>query len=302
MRAKIRRNNKMRKIKKLTAVLLAVTAMATCFTGCGKGDDSSSSDEIYVITREDGSGTRGAFIEIMGIEQKDEDGNKVDKTIDKAETTNSTSVMITTVQGNEAAIGYISLGSMDASKVKALKVDGAEATVENVKSGTYKVSRPFNIATKEDVNDAAKDFINFILSTEGQKVVEEAGYISLDDTKAYEKSDASGEITVGGSSSVSPVMEKLKEAYAKINSDVEVKIQTSDSSTGMSATADGTLDIGMASRELKDSEIEKGLTGTQIAIDGIAVIVNKENAVENLTAEQIMKIYTGEITSWGDVE
>ena len=292
----------MRKSKKLLAALLAVTAMATCFTGCGKNDGDDSSSEIHVISREEGSGTRGAFIELMGIEQKDAEGNKVDKTTDKAETTNSTAVMITTVQGDEAAIGYISLGSLDEKKVKAVKVDGVEATVENVKSGAYKVSRPFNIATKDDASDAAKDFVSFILSTEGQKIVEEAGYIPLDDTTAYEKSDAAGEITVGGSSSVSPVMEKLIEAYEKVNEDVKIELQASDSSTGMSATADGTLDIGMASRELKDSETEKGLTGIKIATDGVAVIVNKENTVENLTTEQIMKIYTGEITSWGDVK
>ncbi|MFQ9934422.1 MAG: substrate-binding domain-containing protein [Lachnospiraceae bacterium] len=291
----------MRKSKKLLAALLTVTAIATCFTGCGN-DDESGSSEIHVISREEGSGTRGAFIELMGIEQEDEEGNKVDKTIDSAETTNSTAVMITTVQGDEAAIGYISLGSMDADKVKALKVDGVEATVENVKNGTYKVSRPFNIATKEDASDAAKDFMSFILSTEGQAVVEEAGYIPLEDTEAYVKSDATGDITIGGSSSVGPVMEKIIEAYEKVNTDVKIELQTSDSSTGMSATADGTLDIGMASRELKDSEIEKGLTGTQIAIDGIAVIVNKDNSADNLTSEQIMKIYTGEITNWGDVE
>lgn len=259
--------------------------------------------DIYVVSREDGSGTRGAFVELMGIEQKDENGEKVDYTIDTAEVTSSTSVMITTVQGNDAAIGYISLGSYDPEKVKAVKVDGAEATVENVKNGTYKVSRPFNIATKEDVSDAAKDFMAFILSTEGQAVVAENGYIALDDTTPYAKSDASGKIVVGGSSSVSPVMEKLIEAYAAVNSDVEIELQTSDSSTGMSATADGTLDIGMASRELKDSEIESGLSSTVIALDGIAVIVNKENtASEDLTSEQIMKIYTGEITNWGEVQ
>ena len=295
----------MKKSKKLLAAILAVTAITACFTGCGKNEDSGkdgASKDIYVITREDGSGTRGAFIEIMGIEQKDENGEKVDKTTTKAEETNSTAVMLTTVQGNEAAIGYVSLGSLDTSKVKALKVDGAEATVDNVKNGTYKVSRPFNIATKDDLSDAGKDFVSYILSTEGQKVIEDNGYIPMDNTSAYEKSDAKGEVVIGGSSSVTPVMEKLIEAYEKVNSDVTVKLQASDSSTGMSKTADGTLDIGMASRELKDSEKESGLTGTQIAIDGIAVIVNKENSVENLTAEQIMKIYTGEITSWGDVE
>lgn len=286
--------------KKILSICMAVMMAATVLTGCGGAD--SSAQDVYVISREDGSGTRGAFVELLGIEQKNEAGEKVDMTIDTAEVTNSTSVMITTVQGNEAGIGYISLGSMDDTKVKAIKVDGVEATVENVKSGSYKVARPFNIATLSEISDAAQDFVNFILSTEGQTIVEEKGYIKLDGTESFVSNGATGKIVVGGSSSVSPVMEKLIEAYAGVNSGVEIELQASDSSTGMSATADGTLDIGMASRALKDSEIEKGLVGTQIAMDGIAVIVNKSNtAVDNLTSEQIMKIYTGEIKSWGEI-
>lgn len=287
--------------KKLLSICMAAMMAVTVLTGCGGAD--SSAQDVYVISREDGSGTRGAFVELLGIEQKNEAGEKVDMTIDTAEVTNSTSVMITTVQGNEAGIGYISLGSMDGSKVKAIKVDGVEATVENVKNGTYKVARPFNIATKEEISEAAQDFVNFILSTEGQNIVEEKGYIKLDGTAAFVSNGATGKVVVGGSSSVSPVMEKLIESYAFVNSGVEIELQTSDSSTGMSATADGTLDIGMASRALKDSEIEKGLIGTQIAMDGIAVIVNKNNTtVDNLTSEQIMKIYTGEITNWGEIQ
>ena len=287
--------------KKILSICMAVMMAATVLTGCGGADNSAQ--DVYVISREEGSGTRGAFVELMGIEQKNEAGEKVDMTIDTAEVTNSTSVMITTVQGNEAGIGYISLGSMDDTKVKAIKVDGVEATVENVKNGTYKVARPFNIATMAEVSDAAQDFVNFILSTEGQTIVEEKGYIKLDNTASFVSNGATGKIVVGGSSSVSPVMEKLIEGYATVNAGVEVELQTSDSSTGMSATADGTLDIGMASRALKDSEIEKGLVGTQIAMDGIAVIVNKENtAVDNLTSEQIMKIYTGEIKNWSEIQ
>lgn len=296
----------MKKGKKILAMLLAATAIAGCFTGCGKsntsGGDDVSSQDIYVISREESSGTRGAFIELTGVEQKDEDGNKVDKTVTSAEITQSTAVMITTVQGNEAAIGYISLGSLDTGKVKALKVDGVEATVENVKSGAYKLARPFNIAVKEEASDAAKDFISYILSTEGQAIVEKEGYISLDDTAEYKKSDAKGKIVVGGSSSVGPVMEAVIAEYKKVNADVTVELNITDSSTGMTGTIDGTLDIGMASRELKDSELEKGLIPTQIATDGIAVIVNKDNSADGVTTEQISKIYTGEITNWGDIK
>lgn len=253
------------------------------------------SGAITVLSREDGSGTRGAFIELFGIEQKDEAGEKVDHTIDTAEITNSTSVMMTTVAGNPSAIGYVSLGSLS-DDVKAVLVDGAEATADNVKSGTYKVARPFNIATKGDAEGLAKDFIDFILSDEGQAVVEENGYVSQGSTGAFEGTLPEGKITVGGSSSVAPVMEKLKEAYATLNANATIEVQQSDSTTGMTSTMDGTYDIGMASRELKESEAE--LSATVIAMDGIAVIVNQENPVAGVTSEDVMKIYTGEITDW----
>ena len=260
----------------------------------------SMSGAITVLSREDGSGTRGAFIELFGIEQKDADGNKVDNTIDSAEITNSTSVMMTTVAGNKAAIGYVSLGSLDESQVKAVLIDGAEATAENVKSGTYKVSRPFNIATKGDPDGLAKDFIDFILSEEGQAVVEENGYVSEGNTGAFEGTKPEGKITVGGSSSVTPVMEKLKEAYTSVNPNATIEVQQSDSTTGMTSTIDGTYDIGMASRELKDEEAAQ-LTPQVIALDGIAVIVNKENPITELTSEDVLNIYTGVTTDWSEI-
>ena len=234
-------------------------------------------------------------------EQKDADGNKVDNTIDSAEITNSTSVMMTTVAGNKAAIGYVSLGSLDESQVKAVLIDGAEATAENVKSGTYKVSRPFNIATKGEPTGVAKDFINFILSKEGQAVVTDNKYIAVDDNAAAFTSDgSSGQIAVGGSSSVSPVMEKLIEAYKAVNPNASIDLQTSDSTSGMTGAMDGTFAIGMASRELKDEEAAQ-LTGTAIALDGIAVIVNPANTIDELSMDQIKSIYVGDITDWGDL-
>ena len=280
--------------------------LTAALTGCGAQTSSDATggvnDNISVLTREEGSGTRGAFIELFGIEQKDADGKKVDHTITSAESTNSTSVMLTTVQGNKAAIGYVSLGSLDETKVKALKVDGNSATAENVKSGEYKIARPFNVATKGDATGVASDFLTFILSEDGQKVVEDNGYISQGNNGEYTASNQSGKITVGGSSSVTPVMEKLKEAYVKLNPNVTVDVQQQDSTTGMTGTIDGVYDIGMASRELKDSEKQAGLVPTVIAMDGIAVIVNKDNAVDNITSEQILKIYTGEITLWSEVK
>lgn len=297
----------MKKILSLgLAALMTVFALAGC--GADKGTDNNNGgtgtgrDAISVLTREEGSGTRGAFIELLGIEEKNADGKKVDKTIDTAETTNSTSVMITTVQGNKAAIGYISLGSLDKSKVKALKVDGAEAATDNVKSGEYKVSRPFNIATKGDATGVASDFIKFILSADGQAVVEKNGYISEGNTGAYKASGQKGKITIGGSSSVTPVMEKLKEAYVKLNPDVTVDVQQNDSSSGMKGAIDGIYDIGMASRDVKDSEKEAGLNSIKIALDGIAVIVNKDNTLDSITSEQIKNIYTGSLTKWSEIK
>ena len=260
----------------------------------------SMSGAITVRSREDGSGTRGAFIELFGIEQKDADGNKVDNTIDSAEITNSTSVMMTTVAGNKNAIGYVSLGSLDESQVKAVLIDGAQATAENVKDGTYKVSRPFNIATKGEPTGLAKDFIDYILSEEGQAVVEENGYVSEGNTGAYAGEKPEGKITVGGSSSVTPVMEKLKEAYAAVNPNATIEVQQSDSTTGMTSTIDGTYDIGMASRELKDEEAAE-LNGQVIALDGIAVIVNKENTIDELTTDDVLNIYTGATTDWSEI-
>lgn len=293
-------------MKKILSLGLAALMTVFALTGCGAdsndGGTGTGTDTISVLTREEGSGTRGAFIELLGIEEKNADGKKVDKTIDTAETTNSTSVMITTVQGNKAAIGYISLGSLDKSKVKALKVDGAEAAADNVKSGEYKVARPFNIATKGDATGVASDFIKFILSADGQAVVEKNGYISEGNTGAYKASGQKGKITIGGSSSVTPVMEKLKEAYVKLNPDVTVDVQQNDSSSGMKGAIDGIYDIGMASRDVKDSEKEAGLNSIKIALDGIAVIVNKDNTLDSITSEQIKNIYTGSLTKWSEIK
>ena len=308
-------------MKKKVAVLLITGIMAVAMTACGSSnsgtDNSGSTDgtaktessadadsdwdntsDITVVSREDGSGTRGAFVELFGIEEE-VNGEKVDMTTEEANITNSTSVMMSTVAQDEYAIGYISLGSLDDS-VKAVKIDGSEATAENIKNGSYKISRPFNIATKEDLSDAAQDFEDFILSTEGQKVVEDNKYIPLDDVSDYKSNGASGKVVVAGSSSVSPVMEKLKEAYQAVNSDVEVEIQTSDSTTGMQNAIDGVCDIGMASRELKDSEKEAGLTPTVIAMDGIAVVVNNDNPTDELSSDQVKSIFTGDVLTWDE--
>ena len=293
----------MKKLKKILAICIAMVMVGSAFTACGSNDNSgdasgsgSGDDAISVLTREEGSGTRGAFIELFGIEQDDED-----KTISSAEVTNSTSVMMQTVAGNEAAIGYISLGSLDDS-VKALKVDGVEATVDNVKSGDYKVSRPFNIVTGEDVSEAAQDFINYIMSDEGQAVIEEEGYISQGSEGAFEGADVEGTVTVSGSSSVTPVMQKLAEEYQKLNSNVTIEVQQSDSTTGVTDAINGVSDIGMASREVTEDELSQGITAQAIALDGIAVIVNTNNAIDEITSDSVLKIYTGEITSWSEVE
>ena len=304
------------KMKKLVAVLAVVGMTGVMMAGCGsssaaantdsdaasqdQASDWDSSNDISIVSREDGSGTRGAFIELFGIEEKQGD-QKVDMTTEDAQITNNTSVMLTTVAKDDYAIGYVSLGSLDDS-VKALKIDGAEATEENIKDGSYKVSRPFNIATKGDpTNEVAKDFIDYILSKDGQQVISDNGYISNDDAADYAGTAPSGKCVVGGSSSVSPVMEKLIEAYKKVNPNAEIELQTSDSTIGMTSTIEGSYDIGMASRELKDSETSEGLKATVIATDGIAVIVNNNNPADELSSEQVKEIYTGSYTTWDEV-
>ena len=276
------------------AALLGVATMGTTAMAAASGD-------ITICSREDGSGTRGAFIELFGIEEKDADGNKVDNTTEAAKITNSTSVMLSTVAQDVNAIGYVSLGSLDDS-VTALKIDGAEATAENIESGDYKVVRPFNIATKDDVSEAAQDFITYIMSADGQKIIEDNGYISVGDKPAYEAAAVEGKVVVAGSSSVTPVMEKLAESYKTVNSGAEIEIQESDSTTGMNSAAEGTCDIGMASRDLKDSETGAGLTPTVIAKDGIVVIVNNENKVDNMTKAQVNDVFRGTITDWSAIK
>lgn len=280
-------------MKKIVCMLLALAVLM--------GSACALADEINVLSREDGSGTRGAFIELFGIEQKNEAGEKIDMTTDECDITNSTSVMMTSVAGNDCAIGYISLGSLNET-VKALIIDGAQATVENIKAGAYGIARPFNIAVDSEISEAAQDFIDYILSADGQAVIEANGYIAaVDAANAFAGGGAIGKVVVAGSSSVTPVMEKLKEAYEAINPNVTIELQQSDSTSGMNSVRDGVCDIGMASRALKDSEMEAGLIPTTIAMDGIAVIVSNDNPIIELTSEQVRAIYTGEITDWSEV-
>lgn len=289
-------------MKKFAAIFMCAALAVGALSGCSSNENSSTADNstagnpISVVTREDGSGTRGAFVELFGIE--DADGN--DAITQSAEISNSTSVVMTTVAGNPDAIGYISLGSLD-NTVKALEIDGVAATVENINNGTYKVYRPFNIATKEGLSETAQDFVNFIMSEQGQAIVAEEGYISVENSGSYTPSGKTGTVTVSGSSSVTPVMQVLKEEYEALNPDVTIELQQSDSTTGVSDAIAGTSDIGMASRALKDSELEQGVVGTVIANDGIAVIVNNESTVTGLTSEQVKGIYMGELTNWSEV-
>ncbi len=299
-------------LKKIAALTVMSALAVTALAGCGGSDSSSgssdtsaadsaafdSSKQITVVTREEGSGTRDAFTELTGILVKDGD-TKTDNTSSSAVTINSTEAVITNVKDNDAAIGYISLGSLN-DTVTAVKVEGVDAAAESVKSGDYVISRPFNIAYKGELSEAAQDFVDFILSSDGQKIVTDEGYVSISETGAYNGSKPSGKISVAGSSSVSPVMEKLAEAYQAVNTNAKVEIQTSDSSAGMQSAMGGTCDIGMASRDLKDEEA-KELTTQTIAKDGIAVIVNKSNTCDNLTMDQIKAIYTGETTVWSDI-
>lgn len=280
---------------KLAAIFTSVALAATMLASCG-----GNSDKITVISREDGSGTRGAFIELTGIEEKDSNGNKTDNTKKDALICKSTDVVLTQVSGDKNAIGYISFGSLN-DTVKALKVEGVEPSTATIESGDYKIVRPFNIAVKDGLSDAAQDFENYILSSEGQDIIEKAGYIKIDKSAvAYSSNNASGKVVVSGSSSVTPVMEKLAEAYQKANTNVTVDVQQSDSSTGIKDAINGTSDIGMASRDISDDELSQGIKSVTIAQDAIAVIVNKDNAVDDITMDEIKAIYTGSKTTWSD--
>lgn len=280
---------------KLAAIFTSVALAATMLASCG-----GSSDKITVISREDGSGTRGAFIELTGIEEKDSNGNKTDNTKKDALICKSTDVVLTQVSGDKNAIGYISFGSLN-DTVKALKVEGVEPSTATIESGDYKIVRPFNIAVKDGLSDAAQDFENYILSSEGQDIIEKAGYIKIDKSAAaYASNNASGKVVVSGSSSVTPVMEKLAESYQKANTNVTVDVQQSDSSTGIKDAINGTSDIGMASRDISDDELSQGIKSVTIAQDAIAVIVNKDNTVEDITMDEIKAIYTGSKTTWSD--
>ena len=319
-------------MKKAISILMAALLCVSVFAACGETESSSSesssststsssetsseaseesseaesseesteggaaSGPITVVSREDGSGTRGAFVELIGVE--DEEGN--DMTTVDAEISNSTEVVIQSVAGNTGAIGYISLGSLD-DTVKGVKIDGVEPTAENIENGSYTVSRPFNVATKGELtNEAAQDFMNYIMSEEGQAIVAE-DYIPVADVEAFESNGASGSVTISGSSSVSPLMQKLIEGYNAVNPNVDIELQTSDSTTGMTDAINGMSDIGMASRELKQEELDAGLVNTVIATDGIAIIVNNESPIEDLTTEQVKEIYLGNVTDWSEV-
>ena len=294
--------NKIAKIAALAALALTCVASTACA-------DFSADKSITVISREEGSGTRGAFVELTGVEQKIDgkngvlivtDGKKVDMTTDDAQITNNTAAMLMTVAGDTQAIGYVSLGSLNET-VKAVKIEGVEATAQNVADGSYKIARPFNIAYKADgQSDLSKDFIAYMMSAEGQAIINENGYVGSSDAAAYAANGASGKLVVGGSSSVSPVMVKLIEAYKAVNANADIELLTSDSTTGMTSAIEGTYDIGMASRELKEDEAA-ALAHQAIAMDGIAVIVNLENPTEDMTVEQIASIFLGDATKWNEM-
>lgn len=291
----------------ITASVLSA-AMLASLAACGAAPASSAAagafdtaQDIAVFTREDGSGTRGAFIELTGVEQKDADGKKVDRTTEAAAVQSSTNGVMTAVANDATAIGYISLGSLN-DTVKAVTVDGVKAGADTVKDGSYTLARPFNLVTNGDATDpVAVDFLAYCLSADGQALATDKGYIGSEG-EAFTSAQPAGKIIVGGSSSVAPLMEKLVEAYKTVNPNAEIEHLTTDSTTGVSGALDGSYTIGLASRELKDSETEAGAKATVLAMDGIAVVVNPENPVENLTVDQIQSIYVGEVTTWDEVE
>lgn len=282
---------------KIKNVIIAIFAMCLSSPICIYA--RKANDSITVISREAGSGTRSAFIELFGVEQKDSQGRKIDRTVDTADITNSTEVVLSQVSKNANSIGYVSLGSLNSS-VKALKIDKAEAKASNIKSGIYKICRPFNVIVKDDLSPAAQEFLRFILSSEGQAIVENAGYLPVINNPQYVPNVTSGRVRVAGSSSVFPVMEKLQEAFNKVNGKITIEVSQSDSTTGIVSAQKDICDIGMASRELKSNET--GVKSIIIATDGIAVIVNKANPIGELSKEQVRQIFTGEIVKWSSIK
>lgn len=280
-------------MKKILISLLTIAVIIT-LTACGTGTAKSENSIINVVSREEGSGTRSAFVELTGVEEKNADGNKQDNTSQEAIVVNKTDVMLSTVAGDPSSIGYVSLGSVNET-VKVLKVNGVEASGENVKSGDYPIARPFYVATKGKAEGLAQDFIQFVLSKQGQEIVGN-GYISVGEPVDFISEEPSGSIVIAGSSSVTPIMEKLVEAYKTVNPAGKIEIQMSDSSAGANSALDGTADIAMISRNLKESEGE--LTGVVIAMDGIGVIVNPQQETDNLTLDEIKDIFTGKKTTW----
>jgi len=287
------------KLRSFTALLLILT-LALGLTALAAQFDAAQT--ITVVSREEGSGTRGAFVELTGVLAKDAAGKEKDNTYSEAIISNGTNLVLTTVADNQAGIGYASLSSvMHNDTVKALKVEGVEASTENILNGTYKIARPFNVVTKGELTDElAIDFMAFVMSKEGQAIVSEDGLVSgaTDETPSYEAANKSGSLTVGGSTSVAPVMELLAEAYMELNPEAKIEVQSTGSSAGVTGALDGTYGIGMASRLLKDSEVEKGAQPIVIGTDGIAVVVNLANPVEDITVEQVRQVFTGEVTTW----
>lgn len=310
-------------------ILAATLSLGLVLAGCGKGNEEKVEEkpaqtetsetqeapkeekeettetanaedyDFSVVSREDGSGTRGAFIELVGLEEE-VDGNKEDMTTQDAIVQNSTNGVMQTVSQDANAIGYISLGSLN-DTVKAVKIEGVEATEENIVNGTYKISRPFNLAYKEaELNDLAKDFLKFCLSEDAQKLTLDEGYVPIQDKETYEAGKVSGTLTVAGSTSVTPLMQKMAEKYQELNPDAKIEIQSTGSSAGIEAVMDGAADIAMASRELKDEE-KSELAVEVIATDGIAVVVNPESKVEDLTIDELKQIFKGELKNTSEL-
>ena len=291
-------------MKKILLAILSIAmvgVLGVAAVGCG---EDKMTDTITVITRESGSGTRGAFIELTGVQQKDKDGNKVDRTVKTAQVANSTAVALQNVQKNPSAIAYISLGSLTDS-VKAVPFEGTAATVDNIKNGSYTLSRPFNLAYKEDNdNPTLADFMKYIASTEAAEVINGEDFIAPENTASYTKpaTAPTEKLVVNGSSSVYPLMQALVESYCKASgvSKSTIDLQFNDSTAGMTGAMNGTYDLGMASRELEESEAA-ALQSVVLATDGIAVIVNNMNPITNITKEQLCNIYIGVATKWSDV-
>ena len=280
-------------------LLISTLLLITSCTGKKTNVNKSKNFDLTVTSREDGSGTRKSFIEQVGLIKEDKNGNYKDLTTDNSMVINSTNGVLKAVGVDKTAIAYVSLTALDDS-VKAIKIDGVSPNKTTIESGEYKLQRPFGLVYKKDsAKDLSKDFLEYVKSKSAKNLIEDEGLLAITNEKEYKSKNLKGKLTITGSSSLSSIVEKLAENYEKLNKNVEVEVLSNESLTGLKNVKDNVVDIAMVSNKLQDENLFSEI----FAIDGIAIIVNKDNTqINDLTMEQLRDIYRGEIKNTGELK